>query len=131
MPWGSIVGIVRECVGTTTINRGSKSMKTTVKVPVTTRTMEDMDVEFPLYRKVETKSLFVRVDIVGELMRECAVLFKKNGQIVLKIDSEYVFEDAELGYLLGTDEYESNEDEFLEALRKVQNTITYISGKPA
>ncbi len=106
-------------------------MKTTVKVPVTTRTMEDMDVEFPLYRKVETKSLFVRVDIVGELMRECAVLFKKNGQIVLKIDSEYVFEDAELGYLLGTDEYESNEDEFLEALRKVQNTITYISGKPA
>lgn len=102
-------------------------MKTTVKVPVTTRTMEEMQVEFPLYRKVETKSLFVRVDIVKGLMRECSVQFKKNGQIVLKIDNEYVFEDAELSYLLGADEYISNEEEFLGALRKVQNTIAFVS----
>ena len=54
-------------------------MKTTVKIPVMTRTMQDAEVEFPLYRKVETKSLLVRVDIVGGMMRECAVQTKKNG----------------------------------------------------
>ena len=102
-------------------------MKTTVKVPVTTRTMEDMEVEFPLYRKVETKNLYVRVDIVKGLMRECVVQMKKNGQIALKINNEYVFEDAELDYLLGMGDYESSEDEFVGVLRKVQNTITFIS----
>jgi len=89
--------------------------------------MEDMEVEFPLYRKVETKNLYVRVDIVKGLMRECVVQMKKNGQIALKINNEYVFEDAELDYLLGMGDYESSEDEFVGVLRKVQNTITFIS----
>jgi hypothetical protein len=104
-------------------------MKTTVQVPVTTRELQEMVVEMPIYRKVDTKDLFMRVDMMGGVMREVGVKFGKNGSVVIKINPEYVFEDADVDYLLGQEEYTSDSSEFEGALDKVAQTIAYVSGK--
>lgn len=104
-------------------------MKTTVQVPVTTRRFEAVEVEFPIYRKVESKNLFMRVDMMGGNMREVGVKFGKNGSVVVKINPEYVFEDADVDYLLGQEDYVSDSAEFEAALDKVAQTIAYVSGK--
>ncbi len=104
-------------------------MKTTVQVPITTKTFESVEVEFPIYRKVETKGLFVRVDMMGTNMRESSVKFGKNGTITLKVDSEYEFEDADVDYLLGQEEYTSSKAEFEEALGKVGELVAVLLAK--
>jgi len=104
-------------------------MKTTVQVPVTTRKLEEVVVEMPIYRKVDAKDLFMRVDMMGGVMREVGVKFGKNGSVVVKINPEYEFEDADVDYLLGQEDYTSDSAEFEAALDKVAQTIAYVSGK--
>jgi hypothetical protein len=88
-----------------------------------------MEVEFPIYRKVESKNLLVRVDLMGGVMREVGIKFGKNGSVQVKIDPEYVFEDAPVDYLLGLEDYTSDSAEFEGALDKVVQIIAYVSGK--
>ena len=104
-------------------------MKTKVEVPITTRKLEEMEVEFPIYRKVETKGLLMRVDMMGATMRECSIKFGKNGTIQLKVNSEYVFEDLDVDYLLGQEEFASNQDEFEQAVQGVLETAVLMSTK--
>jgi hypothetical protein len=104
-------------------------MKAKVDVPVTTTTVEEMELDFPIYRKVESKQKFMRVTMVGDTMKEVAVQLGKNGSAQIKI-RPYAFEDMELDYLLGLGDYTSDESEFLSAVRTVSNTLASVAEEP-